>query len=172
MFQLKGCSFWKLNLSIRKATSLSVSNNNIKSLKWELSCGRWFPVGHFNHGLSHMIRIIITSIQAVHYFIVYFMFSCYMIYVKYLEIKFSSLVNTKTKNNNKQECIPVGCVPPACYPYLPVCTDLEGLPAGGIYLPRGVPARVYLPWGWGICLGVGGCTCPGGCAPALRLNPL
>ena len=141
----------------------------------------WFPVGHFNHGLSHMIRILITSIQAVHYFIVYFMFSCYMIYVKYLEIKFSSLVNTKTKNNNKQECISVGCVPPACYPYLPACTDLGGLPAWGVYLPGGFTCPgvylpgVYLPWGWGICLGVGGvpaqgvCTCLGGKSPVNRI---
>ena len=56
-------------------------------------------MGHFNHGFSHMTRIVITSTQELHYFIVYFMFSCYMIYVKNLEIKSSSLVNKKTKNN-------------------------------------------------------------------------
>ena len=26
----------------------------------------------------------------------------------------------------KQDCIPVGCVPPACYPYLSACTVLGG----------------------------------------------
>ena len=62
----------------------------------------------------------------------------------------------------KQECIPVGCVPPACCPYLPdlpACTALGGVSAWG-----GVPARgVYLPE-WGTCWGVylpRGCTCPG-----------
>ena len=45
----------------------------------------------------------------------------------------------------EQEWIPVGCIPPACCPYLPACTA----PGEGVYLPRGV----YLP---------GGCTCPGG----------
>ena len=57
----------------------------------------------------------------------------------------------------KQECIPVGCVPPACCPYLPVCTAWGctwfqgGVPGPrGVYLvPRGVP-------------GPGGCTCPVG----------
>ena len=50
----------------------------------------------------------------------------------------------------KQECIPVGYVPPACCPYLPACTAPGGVPAQG-----SVPARgVYLP---------GGCTCPGEC---------
>ena len=42
----------------------------------------------------------------------------------------------------KQECIPVGCVPPAYCPYLPACTA-----QGGVYIPGGggVPARgVYL----------------------------
>ena len=59
--------------------------------------------------------------------------------------------------NEKQECIPVGCVPPACYPYLPACTApgrctcLGGVPAWGVYLPGGctylggVPAQVLPP---------------------------
>ena len=47
--------------------------------------------------------------------------------------------------DNKQECIPVGCVPPACCPYLPVCTA----PRGMYLVPGGVP-------------GLGG-TCPEGC---------
>ena len=66
---------------------------------------------------------------------------------------------------SEQECIPVGCVPPTCCPYLPVCTA-PGCPGGGVTCPGGVPAQggvpalggvparrdVYLP---------GGCTCPG-----------
>ena len=66
----------------------------------------------------------------------------------------------------RQECVPVGCVPPACCPYLPGCTapggctcpgsvpGWEGVPVQGVYLPKGgVPAwGVYLP---------GGCTCLG-----------
>ena len=79
----------------------------------------------------------------------------------------------------QQECIPVGCVPPACCPYLAACTALGG---GAVYLPGGVgvlgvsargvylPGRVYLLGGvpdWG-CTFPGGCTCrglylPGGC---------
>ena len=54
----------------------------------------------------------------------------------------------------KQVCIPVGCVPPACCPYLPACT-VQGnvcfpgvsasqgeclLPKGGVCFPRGVSA--------------------------------
>ena len=46
----------------------------------------------------------------------------------------------------KQECIPVGCVPPACCPYLLACTALGGV----VYLPRGVPGPGRE------------CTCPGG----------
>ena len=48
-------------------------------------------------------------------------------------------------NNNhqmKQECIPVGCVPPTCCPYLPACSEWGGVPCqGGFSLPRGILAR-------------------------------
>ena len=36
-----------------------------------------------------------------------------------------------TLNTLKQDCIPVGCVPPACCPYLPACTVLGGVWSGG-----------------------------------------
>ena len=40
----------------------------------------------------------------------------------------------------KQECIPVGCVAPACCPYLPACTTCQGgVPCLGVYLPRHPP---------------------------------
>ena len=79
----------------------------------------------------------------------------------------------RLKTKMEQECIPVGCVPPACCPYLPACTAPGGgCTCPGVYLPvgctclggvptqGGVPAQeectcpegVYLP---------GGCTCPG-----------
>ena len=54
-----------------------------------------------------------------------------------------SLIDTATKTSHnitnyfvKQECIPVGCVPPAFCPYLPACTA-----------PGGVPAQVLPPRG-------------------------
>ena len=56
----------------------------------------------------------------------------------------------------KQECIPVGCVPPACCPYLPACTAPGGVPARGCTCPGG-----YLP---------GGCTCLGGTCPGTPLE--
>ena len=59
-----------------------------------------------------------------------------------------------------KECIPVGCVPPACCPYLPACTAPGAgctcpgcVPAQGVYLLRGVYLQgVYLPRG---------CSCSG-----------
>ena len=35
------------------------------------------------------------------------------------------------KMNDEQDCIQVGCVLPACCPYLPACTALEGVPGPG-----------------------------------------
>ena len=74
----------------------------------------------------------------------------------------------RNKTDIKQECILVGCVPPACCPYLPACTAPGGggtcpggVSAGVVYLPKGVylPRGVYLP----------GTTCPGGYLP--RYSP-
>ena len=39
-----------------------------------------------------------------------------------------------TLTSNQQDCIPVGCIPPACWLYLPACTVQGGC------LLRGVPA--------------------------------
>ena len=65
------------------------------------------------------------------------------------------------KNNFQQECIPVGCVPPACCPYLPACTNLEE----GMYLVRGctwfrggVPGPGGCTWSRGMYLVPGPCT--------------
>ena len=71
----------------------------------------------------------------------------------------SDLKNSKIcfKNLFQQECIPVGCVPPACCTYLPACTA-----PGGMYLPGGGTWVGGVPAGGCTCL-PGGCTCPGGC---------
>ena len=42
-------------------------------------------------------------------------------------------------SGQKQECIPVGCVPPACCPYLPACTARGCTCAGGCICLGGVP---------------------------------
>ena len=46
----------------------------------------------------------------------------------------------------EQDCIPVGCVPPACYPYLPACTGpVVAAPGGclvqGVSFPGGCLLR-------------------------------
>ena len=87
----------------------------------------------------------------------------------------------------KQDCIPEGCVPPACCPYLPACTAgggggaysrkgclLQGMPVswgGGGPAPRGVSALGMPAWVGclhlvlgGACLG-GGVSAPGGSLP-------
>ena len=56
---------------------------------------------------------------------------------------------------------PVGCIPPACCPYLPACTA----PGEGVYLPRGgVPSQGCTCSGGYLAGGVPGwgCTCLGG----------
>ena len=86
----------------------------------------------------------------------------------------------------KQDCIPVGCVPPARWPYLPacsvaggsapggevggwgvcswgcVCLFQGGVWSGGVSAPRGVsdPGGVSVPGG---CLLLGWMSAPGGC---------
>ena len=63
----------------------------------------------------------------------------------------------------QQECIPVGCVPPACCSYLPACTASRW----GVYppgtCPGGVPAWGVVPAQGGVTAQGGGCTCPEGC---------
>ena len=63
------------------------------------------------------------------------------------------------KNNTKQECIPVGCLPPACCPYLPACTVL----GRGCLLPGGV-------WSGGCLLQVG-CLWFRGMYPSMQWDP-
>ena len=83
----------------------------------------------------------------------------------------------RTKTFEEQECIPVGCVPPACCPYLPACTGPGGCTwsqggctwctwsrgctwSQGVYLVWvGVPGPEGCTWSWGEGWGVPG---PGG----------
>ena len=62
---------------------------------------------------------------------------------------FNCAIFTGTIFSLKQECIPVGCVPPACCPYFPACTAPGAVPGLGVYLvPGGVPGPGpggYLP---------------------------
>ena len=61
---------------------------------------------------------------------------------------------------NQQECIPVECLPPACWPYPSMHCGRGGTRPRGVYLPgRYLPWGVYLPQD-GTCQG--GCTCLGG----------
>ena len=58
---------------------------------------------------------------------------------------------------SKQDCSPVGCIPPACWPYLPVCTARGRVPGPGCVSALGVPGL-----GPGLVLGGGGCLVGGG----------
>ena len=70
----------------------------------------------------------------------------------------------RTKTFEEQECIPVGCVPPACCPYLPACTG----PGGCTWSQGGC---TWCTWSQGGCTwsrGVGGgCTWSQGGVPSL-----
>ena len=53
---------------------------------------------------------------------------------------------------SKQDCLPVGCIPPACWPYPPACTA-RGVPARGVSALGGVcmsAPRGGLLRGWGL----------------------
>ena len=83
-------------------------------------------------------------------------------------------LGAKFSQKSKQECIPVGCVPPARRPYLPGpgggrggvpgpggCTwSRGGVPGPGGYLVRG-----GVPGPWGVYLVPGGCTWSRGGVP-------
>ena len=97
---------------------------------------------------------------------------------KILDPPLITLAKTSFRLVIKQDCIPVGCVPPTCWLYLAACSALEGgcLLGGGVYGPGGSgPRGVWSPegvWSSGGCLvlgcllqgGVwsGGCLVPGG----------
>ena len=96
---------------------------------------------------------------------------------KFIKIYVTIWARLLYQNKTEQDCIPVGCIPPACWPYLPACSAPGGVPdPGGVYLlgglsaPGGVPGLGgLLPGGvcWGVYLVWGvsaqGCTCSGGC---------
>ena len=79
-------------------------------------------------------------------------------------------------HNRKQECIPVGCVPPSHWPYSGggsawgVSAQEGCLPGGvspqGVCLPRGMPARGVCP---GLSAKGGGVSAQGACVMYLML---
>ena len=87
-----------------------------------------------------------------------------MIFVMAINVRWALKGGPCLQKYPGQECIPVGCVPPTCWPYPSMHCGREG------YLPRRV---YYLPRG---------CTCPGGylpggvpawgCVPAQVLPPV
>ena len=70
-------------------------------------------------------------------------------------------------SRKQEECIPVGCVPPACWPY-PVVLGKGGVYPGGVCLEGCLPGRC-LPR-WGVCLG-GVCRGGGVCPKEYRNTP-
>ena len=65
-----------------------------------------------------------------------------MLNSRYLNLKQNSVIQVIIKEQfqkfAKQVCIPVGCVPPACWPYLPARTVQGRVSApGGVSGPRG-----------------------------------
>ena len=72
-----------------------------------------------------------------------------------------SFLTAVFKSSVKQECIPVGYVPPACCPYLPACPG-----QGGCLLPGlgGVCSRE------GVCY-QGGCLLPGVIPACTKADP-
>ena len=74
-----------------------------------------------------------------------------------------TVVVSGSQNKNNQVCIPVGCLPSTCCPYLPACTARGGVCfRGGV---RGVCSGGYLlnvgVWSRG-CLLLEGVSAPGG----------
>ena len=83
-------------------------------------------------------------------------------------------------SHGSQDCIPVGCVPPARWPYLPACSAQGGVCCGGLYLVLGDcllwggvpgPCGGYLlpggcTWSWGVCSK--GVSAPEGDVPGAR----
>ena len=68
-----------------------------------------------------------------------------------------------------QECMPVGCIPPACCPYLLACTARRG----GVYLVpgEGVPGPGAVPGPGGCTWSRGGVPGPGGGVYLPRYSP-
>ena len=78
-------------------------------------------------------------------------------------VRFTDKWKRKMELIFEQECIPVGCVPAAHWPYAAVCFGGGGLPGpGGLPDPAGGGG-----WSRGVCLVQGGCLPDrGGCIPA------
>ena len=82
--------------------------------------------------------------------------------VSELELVFCSFrIDSKSKFIVNQVCIPVGCVPPACCPYLSACTAPGGggVCSWGDVCYQGVSALGGVGWG---------CLLPGGVYPSMH----
>ena len=98
------------------ACERQTSRRNVSSFKiFQNFTVFWLPMssGPPDHFVSS-VRLIICVIK-----------SC----VQKYEINKETLIKVSIKIHRKQECIPVGCVPPARRPYLPACCA-----RGGVYL--------------------------------------
>ena len=73
---------------------------------------------------THMIKLVLKSCFLsfnIEETILYF----------FRPVTFANFVKRQLNETcGKQECIPVGCVPPACWPYLPACTAPGGSASG------------------------------------------
>ena len=105
--------------------------------------------------LSFLVSLRLSSHIYSHALLILVKFNCPMLSLKAFE---------KFQQQNKQECIPVGCVPPACWPYPSM--HCRGYLPRGVYLPGGCTCQgVYLTRGCTCQKGVylpAGCTCQGG----------
>ena len=93
----------------------------------------------------------------------HFSFMCYLSWLKANVLPKILGISTHARgerdNLYKQECIPVGCVPPACCPYIPECTAPGGVPcAGGCTWCRVYLVSGGVPGARGVYLVPGGCT--------------
>ena len=111
--------------------------------------------------------------------------TCYWINLPLIQEKFFEApevgiigIFALVKYKNEQECIPVGCVPAARWPYAAVCFPggggvccqgvcsggKGGSAPGGVCSGGGGVCLVWGVWSRGVCVsGLGGVSAPGGC---------
>ena len=113
----------------------------------------------------HEIRFLcqFREILLSHILLYYFWDGCFK---PILVLFIGESVNDNVNFWLKQDCIPVGCVPPACWPYLWACSAAAA--AGCVYLVGGGTWSGGCTWFRGCTWsggvpGPGGCTWSGGC---------
>ena len=105
----------------------------------------------------------VTIRAKIGHWIVHYWFKDYILH-HYIHLHFTFLSRCDNvqfmfvEKEGEQECIPVGCVPPACCPYLPACTA----PGGCTWSRRSTWSQRGCTWSqWG--------TCPGTPPPVNRI---